>query len=182
MFQGMATGHPALATIHANTLQRLMDRLTTPPVSLSPSLLENLDVVVFLARTKTEGKFVRRVNKVYEVAGVNVREVKIIPNKVFEWDPVKDQINMAGKSLIIKKIADFKGIDYETAFKELQRRALFLEWLSMNKVTNYLEFEKWVRSYYYDTEKVMKMVIDDVRRRAKKGDKVVPEKLRVLGE
>ncbi len=182
MFQGMATGHPSLATIHADTLQRLVDRLTTPPINLSAALLENLDVVVFLVRTKAEGRFVRRVNKVYEVAGVNVREKKIIPNKLFEWDPVKDEINLTGKSMVLKKIAEFKGIDYETVFKELQRRALFLEWLSMNRVTDYLEFEKWVQSYYYDTNKVMNMVINDVRKRFQKGDKMVSEKLRALGE
>ncbi len=182
MFQGMATGHPSLSTIHSDSLQRLVDRLTTPPISLSPALLENLDVVVFLERTKMAGKFIRRINRIYEVAGVNVREAKIIPNKLFEWDPVKDEINMTGKSAILKKIADFKGIDYDTIFKELERRALFLEWLKMNGVFNYRDFESWVQSYYSDTEKVMRMVVNDVRRRLKKGGEMGPEELRELSK
>lgn len=183
MFQGMATGHPALSTIHADSLPRLVDRLTTSPINLSPALLENLDVVVFLEKTKMKGKFIRRINRVYEVAGVNVRESKIIPNKVFEWAPVEDEISMVGKSAIMKKIADFKGMDYETIFKELQRRALFLEWLKMNEVINYQDFEKWVRSYYSDPSKVMKMVVNDVRRKyQKEGREVGPEELWKLGK
>gem|GEM_PF-470442 len=173
MFQGMATGHPALSTIHSDSLHRLVDRLTTPPVSLSPALLENLDVVVFLERTKMAGKFIRRINKIYEVAGVNVRESKIIPNKVFEWDPVKDEINMTGKSLILKKVSDFKGVDYDTLFKELERRSLFIEWLKMNNILKFADFGKWVQSYYSDTEKVMKMVVNDVRRKVQKEDNKV---------
>jgi flagellar protein FlaI len=183
MFQGMATGHPAISTMHADSLQRLVDRLTTPPISLSAALLENLDVVVFLERTKLQGKFLRRVNRVYEVAGVNVREAKIIPNKLFEWDPVKDDINMTGKSAILKKIADFRGIDYETIHKELERRALFLEWLKMNNVLLFRDFGAWVRSYYLDTKKVMEMVINDVRRKVQKeSSEVGTEEIREPGK
>ncbi|TRO61956.1 hypothetical protein E2P64_00270 [Candidatus Bathyarchaeota archaeon] len=183
MFQGMATGHPALSTIHSDSLQRLVDRLTTPPISLSAALLENLDVVVFLERTKMQGKFIRRINRIYEVAGVNVREAKIIPNKLFEWDPVKDEINLVGKSAILKKISDFKGIDYDTIYKELERRSLFIEWLKMNNVLKFQDFGRWVQSYYSDTEKVMKMVVTDVRRKVQKeGGEVGPEELRESGE
>ena len=183
MFQGMATGHPALSTIHSDSLQRLVDRLTTPPISLSAALLENLDVVVFLERTKMQGKFIRRINRIYEVAGVNVRESKIIPNKLFEWDPVGDEINMTGKSAILKKISDFKGMDYDTIYKELERRGLFIEWLKMNKVIKFKDFGQWVQSYYSDTEKVMKMVLSDVRRKVGKDDSEVgPEKLRESGK
>lgn len=183
MFQGMATGHPALATIHADTLQRLVDRLTTPPISLSAALLENLDIVIFLERTKISGKFIRRINRIYEVAGVNVRESKIIPNKLFEWDPVNDEINMSGKSLILKKIADFKGMEYDMVFKEIERRALFLEWLKMNNIFDFKQFSTWVQSYYNDPEKIMTMVLNDVRRKVQKeGNQVGSEKLRELSK
>ena len=167
MFQGMATGHPGLSTIHADSLQRVVDRLTTPPINLSSALLENLDLLIFLVRTKMEGKFVRRVGQVDEVAGVDVRENQIIPNQLFEWDPVKDEIPMKGKSLIIQKIADFKGLDYDTVFKEIERRGMFLEWLKMKKIRNYEQFALWVRSYYADPEKVMRMVSKDVEQLVK---------------
>ncbi len=183
MFQGMATGHPALATIHADSLQRLVDRLTTPPINLSAALMENLDIVIFLVRTKTEGKFIRRINRVYEIAGVNVRDSKIIPNKLFEWDPVKDEINHTGKSLILKKISDFKGIKYEVVFKEIERRSLFIDWLKTNNIFNFTQFNQWIASYYAEPDKVMERVINDVRRKLQtKNHKVGNEKLHGSGK
>ncbi|MBR9681348.1 MAG: type II/IV secretion system ATPase subunit [Candidatus Altiarchaeota archaeon] len=166
MFQGMATGHPSLATIHASSLQSLVDRLTTPPISLSPALLENLDIIMFLEKSKIKGRFVRRIKEINENMGVNVKAQKVLPNKMFEWNPVTDEIAMTGKSIILKKIAEFRGIDYEMIMKELKRRALFLEWLGMNNVTGFVEFSQWIRSYYSDPEKVMEKVMKDVRRKA----------------
>ena len=170
MFQGMATGHPALATIHASSLQGLIDRLTTPPIDLSPALLENLDIILFLEKTKIKGRFVRRVKEINESMGVNVKARKIIPNKMFEWDPVKDVINMTGKSIMLQKIADFRGIDYQTVFKELERRSLFLEWLAMKKIMDYKNFSQWMRFYYSDPEKAMETVMRDARRKIEQKD------------
>jgi len=165
MFQGMATGHPALATIHASSLQNLVDRLTTAPINLSPALLENLDIIVFLEKSKIKGRFVRRIREIDETMGVNVKAQKILPNKMFEWNPVTDEIAMTGKSIVLQKIAEFRGIKYETIMKELKRRALFLEWLGMNKVTNFRQFSQWIRAYYSDPEKVMEKVMKDVQRK-----------------
>src|SRR3989344_9001670 len=42
LFQQMATGHPSIATIHAENVARLVDRLTTPPISLPGGLISTL--------------------------------------------------------------------------------------------------------------------------------------------
>ena len=47
LFQQIATGHAALATIHAATLPQLMDRLTTPPINLPSSLFITWGMVVY---------------------------------------------------------------------------------------------------------------------------------------
>ena len=46
LFQGMASGHPSFATFHAGSVDTVVKRLETPPINLSPSLVESLDVVV----------------------------------------------------------------------------------------------------------------------------------------
>ena len=40
LFQQIATGHSSLSTIHADSMERLVDRLTTPPISLPANLIE----------------------------------------------------------------------------------------------------------------------------------------------
>ncbi|MCK4714971.1 MAG: type II/IV secretion system ATPase subunit, partial [Candidatus Aenigmarchaeota archaeon] len=60
LFQQMATGHPSLATIHAASINQLVDRLTTPPISLPPSLIENINTIVFLSLSRHSGRYIRR--------------------------------------------------------------------------------------------------------------------------
>ncbi|MFB6147265.1 MAG: ATPase, T2SS/T4P/T4SS family, partial [Candidatus Nanohaloarchaea archaeon] len=52
LFQQMATGHTGLSTIHADSLDMLMDRLTTQPINLSPSLIETLDAIMLISRIR----------------------------------------------------------------------------------------------------------------------------------
>jgi len=78
LFQAMATGHAGLGTIHAESFEALMDRLLSPPINLPPSLLEVLDGVVFLKRLRYQGKYVRRVDKIYEILGFNKEKRMLI--------------------------------------------------------------------------------------------------------
>ena len=71
LFQQIATGHSGLATIHAASLPQLVDRLTTPPISLPSTLLENINVVVFLVLSRLAGKSVRRSDKILETISVS---------------------------------------------------------------------------------------------------------------
>ncbi|MFA4906927.1 MAG: ATPase, T2SS/T4P/T4SS family [archaeon] len=54
MFQGMASGHCCLATMHGRSVDDLVSRLTTPPINLYPSLLNSLDIVLVMGFKGTE--------------------------------------------------------------------------------------------------------------------------------
>ena len=41
LFQGMASGHSSISTIHADSVDTLIKRLETPPIELSPTLLND---------------------------------------------------------------------------------------------------------------------------------------------
>ncbi|HDK42745.1 MAG TPA: hypothetical protein ENG87_05155, partial [Candidatus Pacearchaeota archaeon] len=45
LFQGMASGHSSISTIHADSVDTVIKRLETPPINLSPTLLNVLDCV-----------------------------------------------------------------------------------------------------------------------------------------
>ncbi|MFP3284283.1 MAG: type II/IV secretion system ATPase subunit, partial [Candidatus Nanopusillus acidilobi] len=61
MFQGMASGHSSLSTMHAESTKALISRLTTPPINLSPSLIELLNVVVIMQHDNFLGTNLRRI-------------------------------------------------------------------------------------------------------------------------
>ncbi len=176
MFQGMATGHPALATIHADSLQKIVDRLITPPINLSPALLENLDIVVFLKKLKLRGLYVRRVSEVLEIEAVDVRNLEVKSRKVFKWIPEKDIIVPNEKSLVLERIAKIRGKTYEEIYRELERRALLLEWMRWKGIKHYAQFTLWINAYYANPKRIMEMVINDV-----KAGRFVPETVEAGG-
>ncbi|MBU0761094.1 MAG: type II/IV secretion system ATPase subunit, partial [Nanoarchaeota archaeon] len=46
LFQGMASGHTSISTMHSDSVDTLIRRLQTPPIDLSPTLVNSLDCVV----------------------------------------------------------------------------------------------------------------------------------------
>jgi len=47
----MASGHSSVSTMHADSVDTLIKRLETPPIELSPSLLNTLDCVAIMTHT-----------------------------------------------------------------------------------------------------------------------------------
>jgi flagellar protein FlaI len=148
LFQQIALGHAALATIHAESFSKLVDRLTTPPISLPASLLQNLDLVIFIERVRKKDKFVRRITSVDEIMGYSRRMNTPIPNKVFKWNPVTDTFEIKNKSILLKKIADRSGLSERDIKKEMEDRAKVLLWMTKRNITDYKEITKIVNMFY----------------------------------
>jgi len=162
LFQQMATGHPSLSTMHAETLEKLTNRLTTPPISLSPSLLENLDIVVFLTMMRYRGRHVRKVRGVYEVIGFDPKEKQIKSNEVFEWDPSIDKIVMKNKSYTLWKIMKKRGLKENEIVEELKRRMAILLWMQEQDIKDYRDAGRIISLYYDFPEKVLDLVRGEI--------------------
>ncbi len=156
LFQAMATGHTGLATIHADNIEALIDRLTTPPINLPASLLENLNAIVFPARLKYKNQFVRRVKYIYEVKGYDRKEGELKTLISAYWDPIKDTYHMK-KSILLGKLLDLLNIDEDTLKKELILRAKILNWLKKNNIVRYKEFIPYIHLYYSDIERLIEI-------------------------
>jgi archaeal flagellar protein FlaI len=161
LFQQMATGHPSMATIHAENLEKLMDRLTTPPISLPASLINSVDLVIFLSRMHYKNKFVRKVTEVVEITGFD-RNLNIPSfNVVYKWDPVGDKFEVANNSVLLRKISELTGMKEEEIKKEIESRMLILTWLQKNKVNNYVDIYKVFSLFYKDPQKILTMIEGD---------------------
>jgi len=152
LFQQIALGHAAMATIHAESFSKLVDRLTTPPISLPASLLQNLDVVIFIERVRRKDKFVRRITAVEEITGYSRRTGRPFHNKVFEWNPVNDTFEIKNKSALLKKIADRSGLSKKDIKKEIEERAKVLLWMTQRNITDYKKITKIVNMFYLSRE------------------------------
>lgn len=159
LFQQIATGHPSLSTIHAENLGRLMDRLTTAPISLPPALIGSLDLIVFLSLTKHKEKTVRRVMEVIEMIEYDPKTKTPVTNQVFKWNPIKDKIEITNKTIVLKKISDMFGISKDDLMKELKRRTIVLEWMKEKNIIDYKDVHKVFSIYYSSPTRLLTAIV-----------------------
>jgi flagellar protein FlaI len=155
LFQQIATGHASMATIHADSVERLVDRLTTPPISLPANLIEALDLIIFIVRIKYGQTYIRRVNNIYEVLGFDRDKGYPIVNEVFRWNAPNDTFVSVNPSNILKKISQQYGISEHTLQKDISDRVRILEWMSEAKIEDFIDVSKVFKLYYSNPEDIM---------------------------
>ncbi|MFH0929579.1 MAG: type II/IV secretion system ATPase subunit [Candidatus Aenigmatarchaeota archaeon] len=148
LFQQIATGHPSMSTIHADSMERLVDRLTTPPINLPASLIETLDIVVFIVKMKYGQTYVRRIKSIYEVLGFDREKNVPLVNEVYSWDPLSDTYKKVNKSNVIEKISLQFGIAKSSLDMEIANRTKIMQWMVENKVDDYIDVAKIIKLYY----------------------------------
>ena len=158
LFQEMATGHAGMATIHADTIEKLMDRLTTPPIELPGSLIEILDCVIFLSRIKRRNTYIRRVTEIEEIAGFDKKHEVPVINTVFEWDASADIFVVRNKSIALKKIADQLGYSESEIYSDIATKIKILNWAVEKNYTNYKIFSSMIRMYYLNKERLLQLI------------------------
>lgn len=155
MFQGMSSGHPSISTFHAGSIDTLIKRLTSPPIDLSPTLIESLDEVAIMVHAKEKGKSARRVKDVYEIENVDAKTGEVHAKKIFEWDPVTDTFKKIDESIKIAKVVGTTGGNLPDALEELKRRQRVLEWFSAKGIKDYLEVTQQINLYYKEPSKIL---------------------------
>ncbi len=160
MFQGMSSGHPSMSTFHAGSVETVIKRLTTPPIELSPTLIESLNVIVIMIHARERGKSARRIREIAEVESVDAKTGEVKTNIIFQWDPATDTWNHTGESGIVKKLVEAKGGTVEEAKKSIEERRKILIWMGKNDITDYKEVTKIVNRYYKERDNLLKEVGD----------------------
>lgn len=158
LFQQMVTGHPGLSTVHADSVDRLVDRLTTEPISLPANLIQNLDIIIFLKKMKVGKTYLRRAANVLEVEKYDEKENKIVANEVFKWKAGRDNYISGSGSIILENLAESTGEKKEKIRKEIENRIKILKWARERGISDYREFGKIVRLYYANSEELLKTV------------------------
>ncbi len=158
LFQQIATGHASMATIHADNVDRLVDRLTTPPISLPANLIEALDIIMFVSRIKYGQTYVRRVSGIYEVLGFDRAKGYPIVNEIFQWNASNDTFESKNPSMVLRKITQQYGIGEGYLQKELANRSKIISWMLDNGVEDYIDVSRVIKLYYSDPQNVLSSI------------------------
>ncbi|MEM3386583.1 MAG: type II/IV secretion system ATPase subunit [Nitrososphaerales archaeon] len=148
-FQAMQTGHPVIATFHASTVQKLIQRLTGSPIEVPKTYIDNIGAVIIQSAVKVPktGKIERRVLSVNEILGYDSLEDRFNYIEIFNWDPLTDTFLFRGEGtsyLLENKLAVFYGYskrEVRAIYNHLHLRAELLKLLAEAGITDY--FDLW---------------------------------------
>lgn len=161
LFQAIATGHAAMATIHAGSIDELLHRMESDPMNIPRALLQSLDLVIFPAQVVTKNGRARRLKGMTEVLGIDSATENLLTSDPYLWDPERDAFRFMGRSFILERIAQSTGRTLEDQQRELKQKSLYLEKLTALGVNHYLEFTRRVNAYYVNP----KAAFDDLATR-----------------
>jgi len=145
-FQAMQTGHACMATFHAASIQKLIQRITGAPISVPKNYVDNLNCVIIQSAVRLpNGKKGRRAVSVNEIVAFDSQTDSFSFVEVFRWDPVTDKFQFLGLNnsfLLEQKIALMRGYPpsrRRQIYNLVKRRARILEKLADSGLNDYYE-------------------------------------------
>jgi len=155
LFQGMASGHASISTMHGDSVDSIIRRLETPPISLSPMLINGLDVMAIMTHAIVGGHETRRLREVVEVVSVD-KDGVAVTNTSSKWSPADDKFYYSKKSKVFEKICEKFGLSMEELFKEFDVRTRLLYALFNSKVLGFEDVQRVISDYGKSPEVVLK--------------------------
>lgn len=154
LFQGMASGHSAISTIHAESVDSVIKRLETPPIELSPSLVNVLDCICIMTHAIVNKQDTRKVKEIVEIINVEDNGVALT-NTPFIWNPADDEFYFKRTSKILEKISLRYGKSLKEIEEDFYRRVQLLYALAQRKIIGFHEVQEIVNEYRKVPEKVL---------------------------
>ncbi len=147
LFQGMASGHASISTIHADSVDTLIKRLETPPIELSPTLLNVLDCVCIMTHAIVNKEETRKLKEVVEIINVTLDGIALT-NTPFMWNPMENEFYSKKNSKIFEKIRKRYGMKVEELDLEFRRRVQLLYQIYQKKIVKFEEVQEIINEYY----------------------------------
>ncbi len=152
-FQAMQTGHPVIATFHASSIVKMIQRFTGDPINVPIRFFDNLNFAIFQEVVEAPGGGIaRRVTGIDEVIGYNKHSDGVLTRGMFEWDPVKDKHYFRGmfqSHLLENKIAAMAGFSNKRdIYEEMLRRADAIQRMADRDLTHYDDVFDLLGLYY----------------------------------
>ncbi|MEF8813883.1 MAG: type II/IV secretion system ATPase subunit [Halovenus sp.] len=154
LFQAMNTGHTTFSTMHADSVQTVINRLENDPINVPRPMVTSLDVLWVQVLGRSGGERVRRTKTVAEIEGIDQRTGELDYSTTYEWDSNGDTF-AERNSALLEEIRDERGWSESELLEELRNRRRFLKYLQGEDITDYRRFTAMVNKYYADPAEVM---------------------------
>ncbi len=153
-FQSIMTGHGGLTTIHADSVDSMINRLISPPISVSPSLIPAVSAVIHIGRMSTSSGFVRRVTSIDEITGYDLSNGKVIYQKYATWNSSKDIVEY-GNSAVIESLSSSTKRPLREIYLEISDKAEILKWMVRTHRNSRADVISVMRGYYVNKKEIV---------------------------
>lgn len=166
LFAAMNVGNDGcLGTLHSNSALETITRLTNPPMSVPPSMLNALDLIVMQQRIPLRGKFVRRITEITEIAGMEGEKPRL--NTIYSWNASQGKLVHLGlPSKLREKICKASNISLQEFDAIMHYRQRILEKLISEGKRDMNSIADVIQGHYFrarDVQDLVRMSMAQVR-------------------
>ncbi|PSQ47924.1 type II secretion system protein [Halobacteriales archaeon SW_7_65_23] len=159
LFQAMNTGHTTFSTMHADSVQTVINRLENDPINVPRPMVTSLDILWVQVLARSGGERVRRAKTLAEIEGIDQRTGELDYSNTYTWNANEDTF-VEQNSELLEEIREERGWSQSELLEELRNRRRFLAYLQQREVNDYRRFTAMVNKYYADAEAVMARIDD----------------------
>ncbi|WP_456371571.1 type II/IV secretion system ATPase subunit [Methanocaldococcus sp.] len=155
----MNTGHDGCSgTLHANSAEEAILRLTSPPMNVPKIMLTALDFIIHQQRIRRAGKTVRRILEIVEIVKGGGENNEIAKTKLYEYNGLKDTLERKGICMWEEEVCEIAGISREELYRDRENRKKVLKYLYNKKIRQLEDVAKYIMKYQIDPNSVLKLV------------------------
>ncbi len=159
LFEAMHTGHSICATLHADSIAATISRLTNPPISVPPNLLNAVNVCVTMFRDRRTG--IRRAYQLGEllVSEESIGNLDVKPNILYRWKSSEDSIVVHSKSFkLFDDLSRHANLTIREIEQDLSEKKKILELMVKKDIRNLDKIGEIVKEYYIDPKLALKIL------------------------
>ncbi len=157
LFQAMNTGHTTFSTMHADSIETVINRLENEPINVPRAMVQSLDMISIQVLTRKGDERVRRAKTIGEIGGIDQRTGELDYSAAFKWEADTDTVRRQDSTLL-EEIQDERGWSRSELLSEIRDRERFLQFLQKRGITDYRAFTALINEYYAHPERVMERV------------------------
>ncbi len=141
LFEAMHTGHSVYGTLHANSAEETITRLTNPPIEIPKTVLSSLAAILVQNRNRRTG--FRRTLQFAEI------QQSGDPKVIIQLDVAHDRLTqVAAPSRLLETLNLYTGLSPEEIGRDLQEKTKILNWLVSQKINDVHQIGLLMSKYY----------------------------------
>ncbi|ACX71903.1 type II secretion system protein E [Methanocaldococcus vulcanius M7] len=145
-------------TLHANSADEAILRLTSPPMNVPKIMLTALDFIINQQRIRRGGKTLRRILGIVELVKGGGEGHEFAKTTLYEYNGLKDQLERRGICMWEEEVCEIAGITREELIRDRENRKKVLTYLYNKNIRKLEDVAKYIMSYQTNPEKLLKNI------------------------